>query len=52
MPRLRRNWRGWDWVVDGVSREESETIGLLAGLAYEDLGLGVDDLGFPEGVFG
>ena len=38
---------GSDWVVDGVSREESETIGVLAGLAYEDLGLASTVLGLP-----
>ena len=38
---------GSDWVVDEVSREESETIGVLAGLAYEDLGLASTVLGLP-----
>ena len=36
-----------DWVADGVSREESETIGLLAGLAFEDLRLASTVLGLP-----
>ena len=38
---------GLDWVVDGVSREESETISVLAGFAFEDLGLATTVLGLP-----
>ena len=38
---------GLNWIADGVSREESETIGVLAGLAYEDLGLASTVLGLP-----
>ena len=38
---------GLDWVTDGVSSEESETIGVLAALAFEDLGLASTVLGLP-----